>query len=203
MHKIWLTSDQHFGHRNVITYCSRPFKDVDHMKEELVSRFNAKVSHDDMTWHLGDFSMHPRELDVLRRLNGWHALVVGNHDGCHPVQCKSDEKLKRLTQVYLDAGFAEVSTEDKLVMTDHPFETIKLHHMPYSGDHGEKERFTQYRPQDDGLWLLHGHVHTEWKVRGKQINIGVDQWGYAPVALDTIKEIVRNKENKNDGHADK
>ena len=196
MHKIFLTSDQHFGHRNIIAYSNRPFKDTDHMREELVSRFNAKVGPNDLTWHLGDFSMHPRELDVLKRLNGQHHLICGNHDHCHPVQCKSEDKLRRLTQVYLDAGFTSVLTEDNLVMADHPFETLKLHHMPYSGDHGEKERFTQYRPKDEGLWLLHGHVHTEWKIRGKQVNVGVDQWDYAPVGLDEIKKLVRSADGQ-------
>ena len=53
-------------------------------------------------------------------------------------------------------------------------------------------KFMQYRPQDDGGWLLHGHIHEKWRQNGRQINVGVDAWNFAPVSDDTICEMIRS-----------
>lgn len=34
----WFTADLHLGHRNIATYCARPFDDADQMNAELVRR---------------------------------------------------------------------------------------------------------------------------------------------------------------------
>jgi hypothetical protein len=82
---IFFTSDQHYGHAAVIRYASRPFADVAEMNEALVARFNDRVSPEDETFHLGDFSLDDRLVrDYLPRLNGRHHLIAGNHDACFP-----------------------------------------------------------------------------------------------------------------------
>ena len=52
-------------------------------------------------------------------------------------------------------------------------------------------KFMQYRPQDDGGWLLHGHIHEKWRQNGRQINVGVVAWHFAPVSDDTICEMIK------------
>lgn len=185
---IWFTSDQHFGHANIIKYCNRPFQDVAEMDFELVKRHNAVVAMDDIVYHLGDFSLNTKHLARLADLKGQHHLICGNHDRCHAVH-KDAEKKK---QLYLDAGFKSVSEAEFLVFGERPFEQVLMCHLPYTGDHHDsEERYIRYRPVDSGLWLLHGHVHTTWKVRDRMINVGVDQWDYAPVSIDTIKTMIR------------
>ena len=49
-----------------------------------------------------------------------------------------------------------------------------LSHFPYRGDHYEDDRYEAYRLRDEGLPLLCGHVHHEWKFSGNQRNVGVD-----------------------------
>jgi calcineurin-like phosphoesterase family protein len=185
---IWFTSDQHFGHANIIKYCNRPFIDVEDMNASMMWRHNAIVAPTDTVFHLGDFSMHPRELSRLKDLRGRHHLVCGNHDRCHPVHKDWQKKLP----LYFDAGFVSVQVDEQWVCGEHPFEIVRMHHLPYTGDHHDtEERYQQFRPKDEGNWLLHGHVHTTWKVKDKMINVGVDQWGFAPVSLDEIKTIIR------------
>ena len=51
-------------------------------------------------------------------------------------------------------------------------------------------------PDNDGLWLLHGHTHQKDKVRDKQIHVGVDSWDGYPVSQDTISKIIQKRKNK-------
>lgn len=54
------------------------------------------------------------------------------------------------------------------------------------------ERYPEYRLRDTGKPLLHGHVHDAWRVHGRQINVGLDQWDLRPVSLDTLVVLVRS-----------
>jgi calcineurin-like phosphoesterase family protein len=80
----FITSDEHYGHRNIIKFCKRPFADIYEMREALIAAHNAKVQPGDLTFHLGDiFWKHTsaqEALDILSRLNGDHVLILGNHD---------------------------------------------------------------------------------------------------------------------------
>jgi calcineurin-like phosphoesterase family protein len=193
----WLTSDEHYGHANIIGYSGRPFRDLDHMHEELVRRHNERVKPEDLVIHLGDFSIRECFAAVyLPKLNGRHALVAGNHDACHP---RWSRRNVGAHDRYLGYGFIWVREELRLYRPEHGL-TLLLHHMPYS-DPVKVEKYADWRPQDHGSWLLHGHVHEAWKVSGRQLNVGVDQWGWAPVSLAEVCEYIRIREEMFDGQA--
>lgn len=83
MVKTFLVSDTHFSHRNIIKYCNRPFANADEMNEELISRWNAVVGHDDHVYHLGDVTFEKdrdKAVWMLSRLKGKKHIVWGNHD---------------------------------------------------------------------------------------------------------------------------
>jgi calcineurin-like phosphoesterase family protein len=188
---IYFTSDQHFGHTNVIPYCGRPFKDLDHMHETLIRRHNAVVGPEDTVYHLGDFSLNFKWVEkILPRLNGYKHLIVGNHDACHTVHCATLAKLYRKREQYQKAGFDSVN--ENIYLELGPDLSALLHHMPYRGDHTGVERYQEYRPADYGGWLIHGHVHGLWRVKDRMINVGVDVWDYAPVPITSIQEIISN-----------
>jgi calcineurin-like phosphoesterase family protein len=189
MSRVFFTSDPHFGHANVIKYCSRPFTDVQHMNEMMVVRWNEIVRPEDTVYVLGDFSLGKNWVrEITPRLMGTKHLIAGNHDWCHPVHAKKPEKIEKFTKLYLESGFASVKLEDIIEVEGR---RIRLHHMPYQGDHTPDERYHEWRPKDDGLWLFHGHVHDLWRFKGRQINVGVDQWDFRPVGLETLMEAVR------------
>jgi calcineurin-like phosphoesterase family protein len=186
----FFTADLHFGHVNIIRYCDRPFPNVDAMNEGLVERWNATVTDDDEVWVLGDVAMG-QILDSLRhvrRLAGTKLLVPGNHDRCWPGH---GPRAEPWVDRYLEVGFAEVLPEIiELSIAGH---TVRACHFPYHGDSRDEQRFDHHRPVDDGGVLLHGHVHTRWRVEGRQINVGCDVWDYRPIAEAELVPLVTQR----------
>lgn len=78
----FFTSDTHFGHKNVIPYCDRPWKTIEEMRLSLIVRWNNQVSNEDVVYHLGDFALMGFDdaRDILNHLTGFKILIRGNHD---------------------------------------------------------------------------------------------------------------------------
>lgn len=82
---IWLTSDTHFDHINIMKYeptRAEKFKDNLHMTEKLIENWNSVVKPDDLIFHLGDvfFCGAERMKQIADKLNGRKILIRGNHD---------------------------------------------------------------------------------------------------------------------------
>jgi calcineurin-like phosphoesterase family protein len=186
---IWFTSDQHFDHRNIIEYCRRPFRDVNHMTEMMIAWHNERVAPGDTVWHLGDFALNSKTVPrILPRLNGIHRLVAGNHDEAHPMRSKA----ARCLPLYLEAGFTSVTREELIDLDG--LGKVRLCHMPYSGDSRQVERYQQWRPvRGEEVLLLHGHVHEAWRESPGTLNVGVDVWNYRPVSLEEVRSVVLYK----------
>lgn len=200
--RTFLTSDLHLGHVRIPELAHRPYSDVSAMDEDLVRRWNAVVAPSDVVWVLGDWCLGriAETLPLTQRFHGRKVLVPGNHDRCWQGHGRGSHEWR---QRYVDAGFAEV--------VDDPVEfdvavgsagagsadggsvtRVRLSHFPFrgGGDSLAVERYSEHRLVDDGGWLLHGHVHTVWRQRGRQVNVGVDAWGGVPVALEQVAELL-------------
>lgn len=81
--KIWLTSDLHFYHKNILKYQSatRPFASVEDMNEAIIEHWNSVVSKNDVVIDLGDMFFAPQEEceAILKRLKGKIIHLAGNH----------------------------------------------------------------------------------------------------------------------------
>jgi calcineurin-like phosphoesterase family protein/predicted DNA-binding transcriptional regulator len=76
---VWVTSDHHFGHANIIKYSARPFMSVKEMDEFLINKWNEVVSSDDKVYVVGDFTFsNPKR--YLEKLKGKKILIQGTHD---------------------------------------------------------------------------------------------------------------------------
>lgn len=183
----WFTSDLHVGHANVIVYAGRPFAAVGEMNAALVVLWNTVVAPEDDVWVLGDLAMGRIEesLPIASQLLGRKHLVVGNHD--RPFN--GGKRLEDWTDRYLaEGGFVALHHGDvELEVGETP---LRLCHFPYIGDSGDRDRYVDERPKDDGRWLLHGHVHERWRQRGRMINVGVDAWAGQPVAENQILDLI-------------
>ena len=184
----WWTADHHFGHANIIRYCSRPFADADAMNRAMVDRWNDVVASGDEVWILGDLVMGQRPVNLaahVSRLRGTKILLPGNHDSCW----RGHKKGPRHAAAYLELGGISriVDDPEPVELCGQP---VRLNHFPYRLDTRYDLKFMDHRPADDGCWLLHGHIHEKWRQRGRQINVGVDAWNFFPVSDDTLAEII-------------
>ena len=53
---VFVISDHHFYHENIIKYCNRPFNSLREMNYTMIEKWNSVVSENDTVLHLGDFS---------------------------------------------------------------------------------------------------------------------------------------------------
>lgn len=194
MNTTWFTSDLqlHFGHENILGYCSRPWDDLSAMEQGLVDNFNACVEPDDVVYFVGDFAMGVRadNVPVAARLNGNKILIPGNHDNVWKGN-KSWEKWASLYGEYFWVEHGDVL----LTLGGIDFE---LSHFPFIGnDHTGEERYNsskidKFSPINNGQFLICGHIHDAWQKRNKMFNVGVDSNNYFPVHQDEIVEWARS-----------
>jgi calcineurin-like phosphoesterase family protein len=157
---IFFTSDTHWGHRNVIRYSNRPFGSVEEMDEEMVRRWNDKVSKRDVVYHLGDvaFMSPARAKPILDQLNGEIHLCIGNHDS------KAIQQLDRWSSV---EHYREISINGKHIVLSH------YAHRVWNRSHR-------------GSLMLYGHSHAALPGTNQSLDVGVDCWDYEPVTLNEI-----------------
>lgn len=113
--RIFLISDTHFNHKNIIKYCGRPFDTTEEMNEFLIAKWNSKVHEEDLVIHLGDFGKGS-DLDISelrRKLNGNIILIKGNHD----------YKLTKYSGLIIIEGSLII---DNLILTHRPIPTDEI-----------------------------------------------------------------------------
>lgn len=190
---VWYWSDQHFNHKNIIKYCNRSFNTKEEMNAWLINVYNQKVKPTDVVYFLGDtfFCGINKAQHIMSKLQGYKILIKGNHD-------HGPNKMKRI-------GFDEVYYS--LTKTIGNYE-VNLCHFPYipsyAKDLTQQQAFEKYKNSqdmlerdfrhwehkivDDGKPLICGHVHDNWIIKDKMINVGVDALGQdGPVSEQTIK----------------
>ena len=182
---IWFTSDLHFGHKNIIKFCNRPWETVEEMDEALITNWNSIVGEKDIVFDLGDFAFatNGRWKELVQRLNGKHDLILGNHDGIRWPGDKTMQLFERVEQqmiIYIDNR------------------CIYLNHYPYLCYGGS------WKNPEHAVWQLHGHVHTCPNSSGAddkrmiykfpyQYDVGVDNNNYTPVSFKQVKDIINSQ----------
>lgn len=182
MTSVLATSDPHIGHS--VVALDRGFSCTKDHDDFFAQQWVESVTKKDSVWILGDLaSSNPKPaLELLAKLPGTKHLVAGNHDPVHPLYTDAHRHFRK----YLDV-FASVQMAASRRIGDR---NVVLSHFPYSGDGVDRDdRYNQWRLRDEGLWLLHGHVHKAWKVRGRQVNVGFDAW-QRPVSFDELGQFI-------------
>jgi calcineurin-like phosphoesterase family protein len=196
MSDIYFTADYHLGHAKIILYCDRkPFykKDIDNhpdttifkteriakdcmnkMNSTIINNHNEIVKDGDIVYHVGDFCFRDNGTarDYEKQLNGTIVHIRGNHDKNNGVKTLIDKAI-------MDIGNY----------------TVLVQHKPPA------------MPLEIPEWVdfvICGHVHNHWKVMFMDskpiINVGIDQWDFKPVSVESIlklyKKLMRNGNGK-------
>ena len=178
--KIWFTADTHFGHKNIIRFCQRPFVDVEEMNHAMIENWNSVVGKDDLVFHLGDFSVGGAAewTSLLDNLHGKIVLILGNHDMNNVNQGFMRRFLDIKMQMLISIG------KQRIYLNHYPF-------LCYGGAY-------------KNTWQLFGHVHTNDAQTGldhsrlnnlfpTQYDVGVDNNNYAPVSFEQVEKIIRKQ----------
>lgn len=161
MANIWVLSDTHFGHANILNFKRgdgspvRDFKSVEEMDFHMVSRWNAVVRPQDHVYHLGDVAMRREHIPLIAMCNGHKRLVRGNHD-----IYRTKDYLPYFDEIY------GIRVLDNIIFTHIPIHPESL------------GRFTAN---------VHGHIHANTSPAGAYYNVSVEAIDYTPVALEDLK----------------
>jgi calcineurin-like phosphoesterase family protein len=164
---VYIWSDLHLGHSNIIKYGERPFQNIEEMDDALINNWKKIIKPKDIIINLGDFAFKQTRIylnKLVNELPGYKILILGNHDR------------KKSMSFWMDVGFNEVYKYpiiyvEKYILSHEPVQMIE--NMPYIN--------------------IHGHIHNK-KIKNKnQINVSVEQTNYKPISFKKIIKIKNNK----------
>lgn len=158
--KVYIWSDIHFGHKNIIKYANRPFPNVELMQACLIGNYLNVVTPNDIVIFGGDigFLSENKINEILVTLPGYKIQIIGNHD------------------IHRDGKLYELAFDER-----HPCLTIDVKDV----DCEYQLLFTHY-PMDNipkGCVNVHGHIHQNPAPSKKHFNMCVEHTNFAPRPL--------------------
>jgi len=181
---IWLISDTHFGHANILKFTDNDgnlirgarFSSVEEMDETMIENWNSVVKPDDTVYHLGDVFLGNKDKfrSIWARLSGFKRLILGNHD---------DAKF-----------FIKNGLVDKLqVWREFHEHGLLLTHVPM-----DPSGLLRYRHQKFGeeneimLTNVHGHIHHNPSPTEHHRCVCVEQIDYTPIHIEDLRVLSRD-----------
>jgi len=171
MSDIWVISDTHFGHSNILKFTDTngnlirgaKFSSLEEMDEHMIDQWNSTVKDGDKVYHLGDvyFGLGHQ---VLHRLKGQKRLILGNHD---------NGKDQKLAQHFSKVQVWRVFPEFNMLLTHVPVHPNSL----------------EYRVE----WNVHGHLHQHLVDDNRYFNVSVEQISYTPIHIEDIRSKMQSR----------
>jgi calcineurin-like phosphoesterase family protein len=158
---VFFTADTHFGHGGALGLFRRPFASVQAMDEAMIGRWNERAGPADEVWHLGDFAVRRPAAEMARILAALHGkihLITGNNDGPETLALRDFASVRP----YFELEMAGVH----LVLCHYPFRS--------------------WNGMARGAINLHGHSHGQLKRLPRQLDVGMDVWGFRPISFEQV-----------------
>lgn len=177
MRDIWVISDTHFGHANILTFRDKDdkhfrgdlFANVQEMNEAMVDNWNSVVKDGDYVYHLGDVFFGPKsEFESLwSRLKGSKRLIVGNHDNIIYFAKGGFFKKIEMWRMWSDMG---------LLFTHVPIDPSGLWR-------GVPEGMDSRR-----MLNVHGHIHQNPSPTEHHRCVCVEHINYTPIHIEELRQ---------------
>jgi calcineurin-like phosphoesterase family protein len=177
--KTWVTSDLHFGHKNIMSFCpqtrARFNNDVVYMNNAMAEEWNAKVQPEDTVYILGDvaFMSGSDACRMMNRLNGTKILIEGNHD----------------RKTLMDATFRNAFKEiHKYLDITYNGTRIIMFHYPIA----------EWDQMHRGTLHFHGHLHggVSGLEKYRVLDVGMDSTGEIVISMEHAIQLIKDNEIK-------
>lgn len=172
--RIFLTSDLHLDHTNIIRYCHRPFRNAQTMNKTLIYNWNKIVKPNDKIYFLGDlapFKTLPIANRWLDQLYGEKICIQGSHDPPN-------------------FGVSHI-----IIPPYNGFKFLLVHDPSPNPKFGKSPI-----PPDWQGWVIHGHIHNNdmrkypfINGRNRTINLSVELINYKPISLEFLVSLGLDK----------
>ena len=185
MKDIWVISDTHFGHSNILKFRDSNtnrlirgdiFSNVNEMNDYMIEKWNSVVKPGDKVYHLGDVFFGSKEdFSILwPKLNGSKRLVVGNHD---------DIKYLCYGGYFSKVSMWRLFSEFGLLLTHVPVHSsnLKVYVDEVYAEEGDVESVQKQ------FLNVHGHIHQNPSPEGPYKNVSVEAIHYTPVNIEEIR----------------
>lgn len=193
----FVTSDQHFGHLNIIPFANRNEDNLQEMHQHMIEQWNSVVRPEHTVLHLGDaaLGLHEESLKNYELCNGSKFLIPGNHD---PISILKSPNYREKKRHLYEAQFSilhEKPLRMELVMNSKEVVTIYASHYPHDdgSEYQRKYRKLELLPPMNHH-LVHGHTHSSEVLTVNENNIisyhaGVDAHNYVPVSVEQLAKV--------------
>lgn len=198
-----ITSDHHFGHKNIVKYESKRKKQIENFNNHddwLLNNWNSQIKKNDNVLHLGDIAFKGIQ-EFLPLLNGNIDLILGNHDR------KGNQTYKMLNKVYHDvyyetnefevnfnlkndllfSGLIQDISGIKILFSHYPVFNNNIYDL-------QKEKIAKRIEYLEELYTIfncdlniHGHTHSNPSKFKNSFNVSLDATNYK---IFTLKEIL-------------
>jgi calcineurin-like phosphoesterase family protein len=156
--KVFIWSDHHFGHKNIIRFSDRPYPDLELMNHCLIGNNNKVVDDNDICIWGGDIGfMNDKFInEYLDQCKGYKILIIGNHDF-------NKKKLRNLNfdEIHMTYHFNRYNID------------FAISHYPMNNLPAE-------------VINIHGHMHGEIYNSPQHLNICVEHTNYHPMLLNDV-----------------
>lgn len=192
--RVFVLSDTHFGHENIIKYCRNKYASIEEMDEDIINRINSVVQHDDILIILGDYAFSKSRIQELnKRINGHKYIIIGNHD---------DEKyiLSNANALGFEGAYnVPVILQlqgKKYVLSHYPIDSDEQTPADLATYSSEFKELTKNDPE---VLNLHGHIHPNengivQSIGPNKQNIGIDYGEHKPTFIGNTKEFTVQKD---------
>lgn len=161
---VWIWSDQHFWHKNIIVHANRPFATIEDMTNTLIENAQRVVKPDDVLIFLGDIGLKGRGIinGILDSIPGYKIQIIGNHDIEH------------------NGKVINYNVDEQYLCYVYDVDNIQLWLTHYPMDNVPSNCVN-----------VHGHIHqntaSPWN-----INVSVEHTNYTPINLTQVISQAKN-----------